>query len=331
MSEIVTKQIKYIFIDIVGFTKERSIEAQVEVIRKLNSIVEYVIKFYRIDSDKVIFLPTGDGMAIALYEAEAEYDIHLQLALKILELIHNYNSGTEDVMRHFDVRIGLNENVDNIVIDINGRTNVAGAGINNAQRVMDVADAKQIMISEMVYETLRHREKYLKIFKKYNVQIKHGETIPVYQYLGNEPFVCNSKPQAFESANKNNKLPKLVAHYFSYCLKNKNFIIAKLQKSSQARELLIVLMWILATDADAKSEAEEYEEINIKAIGGGKLSPEAMYVAYKDVNYALITLLADYIEKEFVSFSDCIESPEHPLIINARGQQKLKAEHPALL
>ena len=330
MTEIITKQIKYIFIDIVNFTKERSIEAQVEVIGKLNSMVKDVLKFYKIDPKKVIFLPTGDGMAIAIYQADLVYDIQLQVALKILELIDKHNSSIEDVMRKFEIRTGLNENVDNIVVDINGRTNVAGAGINNAQRVMGSGDAKHIMISEIVFETLRHREKYLTTLKKYNVQIKHGETIPVYQYIGDEPFISNATPKAFESSNKYNKLSAPVAHYFSMCLKYKNFIIAKLQKNIQSRERLIVLMWILAIDEIAKLEAEEYEEVQIKVIGQGKYPIDAMFMAYKDVNHAVLALLSAYIEKEFTDFSDCMESPLHPLIINATGQKKLKTEHPAI-
>lgn len=55
--------------------------------------------------------------------------------------------------------MGINTNADNLVTDINGARNLAGAGINIAQRVMDSADGNQILVSHSVYDTLRDREK----------------------------------------------------------------------------------------------------------------------------------------------------------------------------
>ena len=78
-------------------------------------------------------------------------------------------------MRKFDVRIGVNENVDNLIFDINDRANLTGAGINYARRIMDYADGGNILISQTVYERLSQREKYLEKFKedvKYKGKLK---------------------------------------------------------------------------------------------------------------------------------------------------------------
>jgi Adenylate and Guanylate cyclase catalytic domain len=88
--------------------------------------------------------------------------------LAILNELKDRNSKAHDEMRQFEVRIGLNENVDNRVVDINGRPNVAGAGINMAQRVMSPADGSQILIGAAVYETLRHRECYMNTFREFS-------------------------------------------------------------------------------------------------------------------------------------------------------------------
>jgi len=63
----------------------------------------------------------------------------------LLAKINDHNVNTADTMRRFDVRVGINSNVDNLIKDINNRENLAGAGINIARRVMDAADANQIM------------------------------------------------------------------------------------------------------------------------------------------------------------------------------------------
>ncbi len=158
-----TARVQYVFLDVVGFTRNRSVEAQSEVIRKLNNLVltatKIIIKatkdnYIIVDEppeNNTIFIPTGDGIAIALIDVPG-FDLHLQLALEILRLIASYNSGTTDPTRQFEVRIGINENIDNIVPDINGRRNVAGAGISMAQRIMDKADASQILVGQTVYE-----------------------------------------------------------------------------------------------------------------------------------------------------------------------------------
>jgi class 3 adenylate cyclase len=175
---------KYVFIDIVGYSKNRSVEAQIDIIGELNNIVKQAISSMNIPKKKNILIPTGDGMCIALLKHEL-YDIHVVLALKILELLNEYNKNAKDDMHSFKIRIGINENDDNIIYDINNRRNIAGSGINYAQRVMNLSDANMIIVGTSVFEKLSKRDKYLESFKEYQSIIKHNETIKVYQFNHN--------------------------------------------------------------------------------------------------------------------------------------------------
>jgi class 3 adenylate cyclase len=155
ISETATISAKYIFLDIVGFTHNRSIEAQTDIIGVLNSIVLEAVSRYCIDAENRILLPTGDGICLVLLGIESPYDIHIQIALSLIEGIEKHNSTAIDEQRKFKIRVGINSNTDNLVTDVNGNQNIAGAGINLAQRVMSAADGNQILVGQPVFDTLR--------------------------------------------------------------------------------------------------------------------------------------------------------------------------------
>ncbi len=140
------KRVRYTYLDVVEFTKDRSIEAQSDIVKALNAVVRISLSALDPVPQEKLFLPTGDGLGIALLDEPGRYDHHILLALEILSQLSKRNASTKDPMRRFNVRIGLNENTDNILTDINRHTNVAGAGINMAQRVMSVADAGQLLV-----------------------------------------------------------------------------------------------------------------------------------------------------------------------------------------
>lgn len=143
------RSIRYLFLDVVEYTQQRSVEAQVDIVGILNKIVLESVAEYRTAEGEIILLPTGDGMGVALIDDTLEYDVHVLLALSILKSVEAHNLSIDDKMRQFGIRVGVNQNVDNIVIDINGARNVAGAGINMAQRVMSVADSSQLMVGQL--------------------------------------------------------------------------------------------------------------------------------------------------------------------------------------
>ena len=127
--DVVRRYAKYIFLDVVGFSK-RSAEAQSQIVKALNSIVHAALRQCQVDDQDRILIPTGDGMCIALVNIQLPYDIHIQTALQILKLLSEHNQSTPDASRQFEVRIGINQNTDILVQDVNDRPNIAGAGIN---------------------------------------------------------------------------------------------------------------------------------------------------------------------------------------------------------
>src|SRR3989338_9177905 len=174
---------KYVFLDIVHYSYGRTIEAQSDIIDAINSIVKNAVSSVKVEKKNLIFIPTGDGMCIALLDIHDPFDLHLQLALKIMELLHKYNESQKDTIRKFKIRVGVNENTDNLITDINGNKNVAGAGITEAQRIMDQADGGNILVGRSVFNHLRQRERYINKFKEFSVTIKHGEKMHIYQYV----------------------------------------------------------------------------------------------------------------------------------------------------
>jgi len=73
-----TARVQYVFLDVVGYTRNRSVEAQSEVVATLNDIVIKSLQEMEMPIDRTVLIPTGDGIAIALIDVSG-FDIHLQL------------------------------------------------------------------------------------------------------------------------------------------------------------------------------------------------------------------------------------------------------------
>jgi class 3 adenylate cyclase len=195
---------KYIFLDVVGFSHGRTVDAQADIIEALNRIVESAISDFEIPQKRRILLPTGDGVCIALLNFEKPHDVHLLLALKIIKQVSEFAGSAKDKMRKFRIRVGLNSNTDSLVADVNGRQNIAGAGINTAQRIMSAADGNQILVGEAVHAGLQQFEKYLSSFRRFELIDKHGNRIPAYQYIAKGKTGLNrSVPAAFQNRDMN--------------------------------------------------------------------------------------------------------------------------------
>jgi len=181
--EVKTIPAKYIYLDVVDFIVDRSVEAQSDILRALNEIVNASLHEHLIPEDKLILLPTGDGLCIALLNVEVPFDLHLLIALSILRRVHEHNERIDNARQKFQVRIGLNDGTDNLVTDINGNLNIAGQGINMASRVMNFADGSQIFAGYTTFEILHIREKYTGSFKAYQGTVANGSFISVYQFV----------------------------------------------------------------------------------------------------------------------------------------------------
>nr|MDQ6912123.1 hypothetical protein [Verrucomicrobiota bacterium] len=122
-----------LFIDIVGYSK-LLINEQGERLRKLNELVRQTAEVRAAEAqNKLIRLPTGDGMALVFRDSpEAPARAALELAAALEE------------HPEIPVRMGIHSGPINEIADVNDRENIAGGGINIAQRVMDCGDAGHI-------------------------------------------------------------------------------------------------------------------------------------------------------------------------------------------
>lgn len=151
----------------------------------------------------MIYVPTGDGICVALLNVGDPCDTQMQIALAILAGLHEHNAQTADEQLKFEVRIGINANRDNVIVDINGRPNVAGAGINECSRIMGKADGGQILVGDPVFKSLMQRGKYASAFRgPYTPLVKHGFPLPMHQFVADGyPFLNVEVPTAFKTTD----------------------------------------------------------------------------------------------------------------------------------
>ncbi|MFZ2644411.1 MAG: adenylate/guanylate cyclase domain-containing protein [Verrucomicrobiia bacterium] len=332
--ELGIARIQYVYLDIVDFTINRNIEAQSEVLNALNRIVNDSVKSMAIEESKVIIMPTGDGMAIALLLLTV-LDAHLQLALKILDAVAANNKSAVDPMLRFEVRIGINENVDNVVRDINGRPMAAGAGISMAQRIMDKADGGQIIVGSAVHDTLCQRKKYATAFREYQAIAKHGVKFTAYQYIEPNLLGLNAAtPSAFETKKSSPaKLTRIVAYYIAHGIRNREFLVSR-KKDPKRSYVATVLLGFLAMDSEDAATTPRHENPTLRTWGAGAATFQKQYEFYNDVDFWIMARLAEYFgEKHLSSYRNCfIGEPfeTEVWLVSTKGVQKLLAEWPAI-
>src|SRR5260370_8859114 len=155
MSSEVKKQIELeiahvLFIDIVGYSK-LSINQQRAVVDELAEVVRGSDQYQKAEAaERLIKIPTGDGMALVFYTSP---EAPAQCAVEI--------SGALTKHPRLQLRMGVHSGPVSGVIDVNGHANLAGAGLNMAQRVMDCGDAGHILLSKHVAEDLQEYERCL--------------------------------------------------------------------------------------------------------------------------------------------------------------------------
>jgi TolB-like protein/class 3 adenylate cyclase len=142
-----------LLIDVVGYSK-LLVNEQIELLQELNRIVRSTECFRAAEArGELIRVPTGDGMALVFFHSPEE---PAQCALEISKALQDHPS--------IRLRMGVHSGPVNRVTDVNEKTNIAGSGINVAQRVMDCGDAGHILLSAHVAEDLceyRHWQPYL--------------------------------------------------------------------------------------------------------------------------------------------------------------------------
>jgi TolB-like protein/class 3 adenylate cyclase/Tfp pilus assembly protein PilF len=153
-----------LLIDVVGYSK-LLVNEQIELLQELNQVVRNTECFRTAEaSGKLIRVPTGDGMALLFFRSPEE---PVQCALEISRTLQEHP--------HIQLRMGVHSGPVNQVADVNDKTNIAGAGINVAQRVMDCGDAGHILVSKHLADDLvqyRHWQPYLHDLGE--CEVKHG-------------------------------------------------------------------------------------------------------------------------------------------------------------
>lgn len=309
MTEATVDLVRYVFLDVVGFTHERSVEAQTEIIAKLNDIVS--TKSREITSEKTIFIPTGDGICIGMVGKSA-FDAHIKLALNILESIHNHNSATSNLMLKFEVRVGINENSDNIVLDINEGENIAGTGINMASRIMGLADASQILVSTTVYEALSTRAAYMGSFRQYKSKIKHGYKIRVYQYImKDKPGLNISPPSIFQQPKQKHRLTEWEAYFLAWGIALKGIILYQGKKAPWSSYASIIFLYFLATDSVGIAHQTEIAPYKQKIFGRGDVLLDKVLEYYISLDYWVCAEFGSKIVGSLKHLSDLVEKEDN--------------------
>ncbi len=327
-----TVETKHIFIDIVNYTYNRSVEAQTDLISFLNEFVKKSIEKQNISPENVIYIPTGDGMCISLINVFTPYDIHILISLNILEKIKTHNDSQKDEMRKFNIRIGINENIDNLIIDINGNKNISGSGINNASRIEGLCDPNQILIGNSVFEKLVQRENYMKSFKSYSAEVKHGLPLKVHQYVNNKlSFLNNDIPSKFRVVpipKSNFILSEIQAYYLLNCIKYEDFISKNLGKSAQSEYSLQTILAQLSEDCYAKAKVTRSKpdpRVKIKR----EIQEQFNYI--QTVDFWLICDLNHFYEDKYLyPIRQYFDNLLYYLFINENGKKKLLKDYPEL-
>ncbi len=162
-----------LFIDLVGYSK-LLIEEQKEQLRQLTDIVLATSQVAKSTSEQLVRLPTGDGMALVFRNNSEE---PAQCAVEIAQALKKHPE--------LAVRIGIHSGPVSEVTDVSGRANLAGAGINMAQRVMDCGDAGHILISRHVAEDLeQHRQWASRLHDLGECEVKHGVRVHLFNLYG---------------------------------------------------------------------------------------------------------------------------------------------------
>src|ERR1700736_6095368 len=196
MSTEVKKEIQLeiahvLFIDIVGYSK-LSINEQRAAIDELTQTVRASAQFQNAEAAaRLLKIPTGDGMALVFYKSLEE---PVECALGISRALKEHGK--------IKLRMGAHSGPVSGVIDVNGHANLAGAGLNMAQRVMDCADAGHILLSKRVADDLgeyAHWKPHLHDLGE--CEVKHGVRVSIVN-LNTDELGNPQPPEKFKQGRK---------------------------------------------------------------------------------------------------------------------------------
>ncbi|MFL6515112.1 MAG: hypothetical protein ACJ8M1_08835 [Chthoniobacterales bacterium] len=189
-----------LFMDFVGYSK-LLIDEQREVQQQLNDIVRSTEQFRLADAaGKLVRLPTGDGMALVFFNSP---EAPVQCAVEISKLVRDNPQ--------FQLRMGIHSGPVNKIADVNNNSNVAGTGINVAQRVMDCADAGHILLSKRTAEDLSQSRPWRPFLHDLGeCSVKHGMPLSLVN-LYTDQIGNPAVPQKIQQARQQTALAEAPA------------------------------------------------------------------------------------------------------------------------
>ena len=188
-----------LFIDLVGYSK-LLIEEQKERLGQLTEIVLATAQVREASDEQLVRLPTGDGMALVFRNSSEE---PARCALEIAQALKDHPE--------IAVRMGIHSGPVSDVTDVSGRTNIAGAGINMAQRVMDCGDAGHILLSQHVADDLaQYRQWAPRLHDLGECEVKHGVRLHVFS-LHTEDLGNPERPEKFRQTKETQTAPAMPA------------------------------------------------------------------------------------------------------------------------
>ena len=180
-----------LFIDIVGYSK-LSVNEQHAAVEELNGIVRASKQFQEAEAaGRLIKIPTGDGMALVFYTSP---EAPAQCAVEVSRILKEHP--------RLQLRMGVHSGPVSGVIDVNDHANLAGAGLNTAQRVMDCGDAGHILLSKRVADDLGEYGHWRPLLHDLGLcEVKHGARVAIVNLYADQ--VGNPQlPKTFQALNK---------------------------------------------------------------------------------------------------------------------------------
>src|SRR5216110_939796 len=218
MSTEVKKEIQLeiahvLLIDVVGYSK-LLVNEQIEFLQELNRIVRSTECFRAAETKgKLIRVSTGDGMALLFFQSPEE---PVRCALEISRTLQEGHP-------HIQLRMGVHSGPVNQVTDVNDKTNIAGSGINVAQRVMDCGDAGHILLSGHIAEDLtQYRDWQPYLHDLGECEVKHGLRLHLFNLyknnLGNPHVPDKPKRRRWKQAFGVSVRPVITPRWSKYVL-----------------------------------------------------------------------------------------------------------------
>jgi TolB-like protein/Tfp pilus assembly protein PilF/class 3 adenylate cyclase len=165
-----------LFMDVVGYST-LLITEQTKVIAELTKVVRGSSRFCRAEAEgKLLRVPTGDGMVLVFFD---DPQAPIECAVEIASAIKSNP--------HLPLRMGIHSGPVNQIIDVNDRSNVAGAGIDTAQRVMDCGDTGHILLTKRVADDLAPLPRWNPhLHELGEYEVKHGRKVSLVNFYTSE-------------------------------------------------------------------------------------------------------------------------------------------------